>query len=60
MGTNDVEAFVARADRARVPVMRLGIVGGPDLRIGSMVSVSVDDVASRRGGALEDSLAALG
>jgi phosphoribosylformylglycinamidine synthase len=60
MGTSDVEAFMARADVAGVPVTRLGVVGGPELRIGSLVRLSVQDVTSRRRGALEESLAALG
>jgi hypothetical protein len=60
MGTNDVDAFMARADVAGVPVARVGVVGGRDLRIGSMVNVGVDDVTSRRRGALGESLAALG
>jgi hypothetical protein len=60
MATNDVAAFTARAEVAGVPVARLGVVGGAALRIGSMIDVSVGDVASRRGGALEASLAAVG
>jgi phosphoribosylformylglycinamidine synthase len=59
MATNDVAAFIARAELAGVPVLRLGTVGGEHLRIGSMVSLSVDDVVSRRRAALEDSLAAV-
>lgn len=60
MTTNDVDAFVARADVAGVPVTHLGTVGGAVLRIGSMINLSVDEVASRRRGALEESLAAVG
>ena len=60
MATNTLEAFLARADVAGVPVTHLGTVGGPDLRIGLMIDVSVDEVGSRRRGALESSLAALG
>jgi phosphoribosylformylglycinamidine synthase len=60
MATSDVAAFMARADLAGVPVVRLGAVGGTNLRIGSMVELSVADVAARRRGALEASLAAVG
>jgi phosphoribosylformylglycinamidine synthase len=60
MATNDVEAFLARAEVAGVPVTHLGTVGGQDFRIGSMVNVSVEEVGSRRRGALEESLAAVG
>jgi hypothetical protein len=60
MATNDVASFMARADVAGVPVVRLGVVGGAELCIGSMISVAIDAVASRRRGALEASLAAVG
>ncbi len=60
MATNDVEAFLARAEVAGVPVTHLGTVGGQDFRIGSMVNVSVEEVGARRRGALEESLAAVG
>ena len=60
MTTNDVAAFTARAALAGVPVTRLGSVGGANLRIGTVVDLAVADVAARRGGALEASLAAVG
>ena len=60
MATKDLSAFMARADLAGVPVARLGLVGGPELRVGSMINVAVGEVASRRRGALEESLAAVG
>src|ERR1700722_7428155 len=60
MATNDLAAFVARADLDGVEVMRLGVVGGTRLRIGSMIDLSVDEIATRRRGALEESLAAAG
>ncbi|HEY5010687.1 MAG TPA: AIR synthase related protein [Acidimicrobiales bacterium] len=60
MATNDLAAFVARAELAGVPVARLGVVGGGEMRIASMISIPVDDVGARRRGALEESLAALG
>ena len=60
MATNDLAAFVARADRDGVEVMRLGTAGGTQLRIGSMIDLSVDEIATRRRGALEESLAAAG
>jgi phosphoribosylformylglycinamidine synthase len=59
MATNDVQSFIARAELAGVPVVPLGTVGGRTLRIGSMIELSVDEVASRRRGALEESLAAV-
>jgi phosphoribosylformylglycinamidine synthase subunit PurL len=60
MATNDVTSFMARADVAGAPVVRLGTVGGQDLRIGSTIELSVAEVAARRRGALEASLAAVG
>ena len=60
MATDDLQAFIARAEVAGVPVLRLGTVGGEHLRIGTMVELPVADVTSRRRGALEASLAALG
>jgi phosphoribosylformylglycinamidine synthase len=59
MATNDVQSFIARAELAGVPVVPLGTVGGRTLRIGSMIELSVDEVAARRRGALEESLAAV-
>ena len=59
MATNDVAAFIARAAVAGVPVVPLGTVGSTTLRIGSMIELSVDEIAARRGGALEESLALL-
>jgi phosphoribosylformylglycinamidine synthase len=60
MATNDVSAFTARAELAGVPVVRLGVVGGSEMRVGSMIAIPVSDVSARRRGALEESLAALG
>jgi len=60
MATNDLAAFVARADLDGVEVMRLGMVGGTELHIGSMIALTVDEIATRRRGALEASLAAAG
>ncbi len=60
MTTNDVGAFRTRADGAGVPIAVLGTVRGDSLRIGAMIDVSIDEVSSRRRGALEESLASLG
>jgi hypothetical protein len=60
MATGDLAAFMARAEMASVPVARLGVVGGSELLIGSMISIPVDVVGARRRSALEESLAALG
>ncbi len=60
MATNDLAAFLGRAGVAGVTVTRLGTVGGEELRIGSLINLSVSQVTSRRRDALEDSLAALG
>ena len=57
MATNDVDAFMARAGGAGVAVVALGRVGGRALKIGTMIDLAVDDVATRRRGALESSLA---
>jgi phosphoribosylformylglycinamidine synthase len=58
VATSDVEAFEARA--GSVPVTRLGSVGGPRLVIGSSIDLSVNDVATRRRGALQAALDAVG
>ncbi|MEO9180484.1 MAG: AIR synthase-related protein, partial [Acidimicrobiales bacterium] len=60
MATKNLDAFRARSDRAGVPVISLGTVGGDALLIGAMIDVSVDEVSSRRRDALEVSLASLG
>jgi phosphoribosylformylglycinamidine synthase II len=58
MATSDVDAFESRAGSLRVT--RLGTIGGSRLRIGSLIDLSVDDVTTRRGGALEAALNAAG
>ena len=57
MATNDVDAFAARANNAGVAAVALGRVGGQALKIGTLIRLAVDDVATRRRGALESSLA---
>jgi phosphoribosylformylglycinamidine synthase len=59
MATNNVEAFVARAGLAGVPVADLGAVGGATLRIGSVIDLNVGDIELRRRTALEDALASV-
>jgi phosphoribosylformylglycinamidine (FGAM) synthase-like enzyme len=60
VATNNLDALRSRAHQAGVPVVALGTVRGTALRIGDMIDVTVDDVSSRRRGALEESLTALG
>jgi hypothetical protein len=57
MATSDAEAFSARAGAAGVPVATLGVVGGDRLRIGTMIDLTVGDIAARRRNALEVALA---
>jgi phosphoribosylformylglycinamidine synthase len=59
MATSDVEAFQARARAAGVSTTMLGTSGGDALRVGSMIDLSVAQMASRRRDALEDALGAL-
>jgi phosphoribosylformylglycinamidine synthase len=59
MATSDVDAFQARADAAGVMTTRLGTSGGVQLRVGSMIELSVTQIASRRRDALEEALGAL-
>jgi phosphoribosylformylglycinamidine synthase len=58
MATSDVDAFTRRAESAGVPVTMLGACGGGALVIGSMIDVSVEEIAARREGALVDALEA--
>ena len=59
VATSDVDAFSSRAAAAGVPMVRLGTCGGERLVVGSMVDLSVEEIAATRRGALEASLAAL-
>ncbi|MBW4078406.1 MAG: phosphoribosylformylglycinamidine synthase subunit PurL [Acidobacteria bacterium] len=59
MATNDVESFTTRAAAAGVDVVELGVIGGSQLTIGSMIELPVERIASRRSSALEDALASL-
>jgi phosphoribosylformylglycinamidine synthase II len=58
VATSDVDAFADRAGAARVPLFELGVVTGNRLIIGSMIDLSVAEIAARRRGALEDALGA--
>jgi hypothetical protein len=58
MATSDVGAFTQRADAAGVPTTVLGTCGGDALVIGSMINLSVKEIAARREGALVDALEA--
>jgi phosphoribosylformylglycinamidine synthase II len=60
MATSNFAAFADRAAVAGVPVVALGAVGGARLRIGSMVDLGVEVIASQRASSLEESLAAIG
>jgi phosphoribosylformylglycinamidine synthase len=59
MATSDVEAFEKRAHAAGVLTTRLGVTQGERLRVGSMIDLSVTQIASRRRDALEGALGAL-
>ncbi|MGA7834142.1 MAG: phosphoribosylformylglycinamidine synthase subunit PurL [Acidimicrobiales bacterium] len=56
VATSDAAAFTRRADAAGVAVCRLGSVGGDALVIGSLIELSVAEIANRREGALVDAL----
>jgi phosphoribosylformylglycinamidine synthase len=58
VATNDVDAFTRRAEAAGVPVTPLGTCGGDTLVIGSMIDLSVEEIVTRRDGALVDALEA--
>jgi phosphoribosylformylglycinamidine synthase len=58
VATSDVDAFTKRAQAAGVPIAVLGTCGGDALVIGSMVNLSVKEIAARREGALVDALEA--
>jgi len=58
MATNDLAAFSARAIGAGVPFAILGTAGGDRLTIGSAIDLSVEEIASRRAGALVEALEA--
>ena len=60
IATSDVDAFMRRAAAAGAPVALLGVCGGDALVIGSTIDLSVDEVATRREGALVDALGVAG
>ncbi|MGC2485265.1 MAG: phosphoribosylformylglycinamidine synthase subunit PurL [Acidimicrobiales bacterium] len=57
--TSDAAAVVSRAEAAGVSAQVIGVVGGDRVTIGSLIDISVDEVAARREGALGDALATL-
>ena len=59
VATNDLVAFQSRAAASGVSTTRLGVCEGERLRVGSMIDVSVDQIATRRRDALHDALGAL-
>jgi phosphoribosylformylglycinamidine synthase len=56
VATSDVGAFTRRAESAGVPVAVLGACGGDALVIESMIDLSVEEIATRREGALVEAL----
>ena len=58
VATSDVDEFEARA--GAVPVTRLGTIGGDRLLVGTMVDLTVEEIYTRRRGALEAALDAAG
>jgi phosphoribosylformylglycinamidine synthase len=60
MTTNDLERFATRASIAGVALEEIGRVGGGTLRIGASIDLEVREIARRRAGALEESLAEAG
>lgn len=59
VATNDLVVFQSRAKAKGVSTVRLGVCEGERLRVGSMIDVSVDQIATRRRDALHDALGAL-
>jgi phosphoribosylformylglycinamidine synthase len=59
IATSDLAAFQPRANALGVSTLRLGVCEGERLRVGSMIDVSVDEIAMRRRDALRDALGAL-
>ncbi len=59
VATNDAEALSARAEAAGVSAQIIGSVGGDRLTIGTFIDLSVEEVATRREGALTDALEVL-
>jgi hypothetical protein len=58
VATSDPASFVARAELAGAPVAVLGVAGGERLTIGSVIDLTVEEITSRRAGALVDALEA--
>jgi phosphoribosylformylglycinamidine synthase len=58
VATKDPADFHLRAAATGVPVAVLGVVGGDRLTIGTAVDISVDEIATRRVGALVQALEA--
>ncbi len=59
VATGDGEALVARAAAAGVSAQMVGVVGGERVTIGTFIDLSVEEVATRREGALTDALEVL-
>ena len=59
MATSNLEAFLARAAAAHVPVTVLGSAGGSTLQIGTSIDLSVQALGAKRRHALEEALAAI-
>jgi phosphoribosylformylglycinamidine synthase len=56
VATKDPADFHLRAAATGVPVAVLGVVGGDRLTIGTVIDISVDEIAQRRVGALVEAL----
>ena len=60
VATKDADAFARRATAAGVPAVALGTGGGERLVVGTVIDLSVEEIAATRRGALEVALSALG
>jgi phosphoribosylformylglycinamidine synthase len=60
VATKDADAFARRATAAGVPAVTLGTGGGERLVVGTVIDLSVEEIAATRRGALEVALSALG
>jgi phosphoribosylformylglycinamidine synthase II len=59
VATNDLDALLARAERAGIATVTLGVVGGTRLVIEGGIDLAVEQVVARRRDALPDALSAI-
>jgi phosphoribosylformylglycinamidine synthase len=60
VGTSNPSAFISRASAAGVAALVLGVAGGEQVRLNPLVDLSIEQIRSRRSGALESALHQVG